>query len=90
MWRVRVRQTLVAVAFDVDRLRGVVLPYSTSELKEDDYEMITAEIDDLHWRALQWYGANRAGVVFGGVGEQIRGKRASFEHGGGGGGEDEV
>lgn len=30
-----------------------------SELKESDYEMITAEIDDLHWRAAQWYDARR-------------------------------
>ena len=50
-----------------------------SELKEDDYEMITAEIDDLHWRALQWYEAHRAGGVPGGVGEKGMGHRASFE-----------
>jgi hypothetical protein len=50
-----------------------------SELKEDDYEMITAEIDDLHWRALQWYEEHRAGGVPGGVGETKAGKRASFD-----------
>lgn len=26
------------------------------ELREDDYEMITAEIDNLHFRAVQWHG----------------------------------
>lgn len=36
-------------------------PYASSELKEDDYEIITAEIDDLHWRALQWYELHRSG-----------------------------
>ena len=45
-----------------DMVEGCVEKYVfMSELKEDDYEMITAEIDDLHWRALQWYEAQRAG-----------------------------
>ena len=42
-----------------------------SELKEDDYEMITADIDDLHWRALQWYEANRNGGPSSGGAEDV-------------------
>ena len=32
------------------------------ELREDDYEMITAELDDLHFRALEFYTANAPGT----------------------------